>query len=133
MDTNGPVGRRNRRWSDGLKQEIVAVCLEPGASVSVVARRYDVNANQVFGWRKLYRERLGSSGRSSGPVLVPVSITDDGASVASTLATQTEAIEITLRGGYSIRLGAGFDAHALKRVLDVLERRTVRRSPGEDR
>src|ERR1700675_3577249 len=32
-----------------------------GASVSRVARRHDVNANQVFYWRKLYREgRLGS-------------------------------------------------------------------------
>jgi transposase len=32
-----------------------------GASVSRVARRHDVNANQVFYWRKLYREgRLGA-------------------------------------------------------------------------
>jgi transposase len=30
--------------------------LQPGASVAVVARRHDVNANQVFHWRKLYRE-----------------------------------------------------------------------------
>ena len=34
--------------------------LAAGASVSRVARRHDVNANQVFHWRKLYREgRLG--------------------------------------------------------------------------
>ena len=41
----------------------------PGASVSVVARRYDVNANQVFRWRRL-DERSGSptpaSSSSSG-------------------------------------------------------------------
>jgi transposase len=123
MDTNGAMGKRNRRWPEALKQEIVAACLEPGASVSVVARRYDVNANQVFGWRKLYREKQPSGGRSSGPVLVPVDITDDGADVASPSPTQTEAIEITLRGGYRIRLGSGFDARALARVLDVLERR----------
>jgi transposase len=36
--------------------------LLPGASVSRVARRHDVNANQVFHWRKLYREgRLGTT------------------------------------------------------------------------
>jgi hypothetical protein len=29
--------------------------LVPGASVSRVARRHDVNANQVFHWRKLYQ------------------------------------------------------------------------------
>jgi transposase len=34
--------------------------LVPGASVSRVARRHAVNANQVFHWRKLYHEgRLG--------------------------------------------------------------------------
>jgi len=38
-----------------VKREIVAASLEPGSSVSLVARRYDVNANQVFAWRKRYR------------------------------------------------------------------------------
>jgi transposase len=31
-----------------LKRQIVAETEEPGASVSVIARRHDVNANQVF-------------------------------------------------------------------------------------
>jgi transposase len=48
--------RRNKRWSEVLKREIVAATLKPGASVSLVARQYDVNANQVFGWRRWYRE-----------------------------------------------------------------------------
>ncbi|MGL4965389.1 MAG: transposase domain-containing protein [Inquilinus sp.] len=46
--------RRNRSWPEALKREIVAASLEPGSSVSLVARRYDVNANQVFAWRKRY-------------------------------------------------------------------------------
>jgi transposase-like protein len=50
MDTNGKR-RRNKRWPEALKREIVAATLVPGASVSVVARQYDVNVNQVFGWR----------------------------------------------------------------------------------
>ena len=36
----------------GAEREIVAASLEPGSSVSVVARRYEVNVNQVFAWRK---------------------------------------------------------------------------------
>jgi transposase len=40
--------RRNRSWPEALKREIVAASFAPGASVSVVARRYDVNANQYF-------------------------------------------------------------------------------------
>lgn len=31
---------------------MVAETLEPGASVSIVARRHDVNANQLFKWRR---------------------------------------------------------------------------------
>jgi transposase len=57
------------------RRAIVEETLKPGASVSVVARAHDVNANQVFGWRKLYRE-----GRLEVPetskALVPVKITD---------------------------------------------------------
>jgi hypothetical protein len=40
--------RRNRSWPEALKREIVAALFEPGASVSVVARRYEVNADQAF-------------------------------------------------------------------------------------
>jgi transposase-like protein len=47
--------RRHRSWPEALKREIVAATLTPGSSVSVVARRYDVNANQVFAWRRRYR------------------------------------------------------------------------------
>src|SRR3954468_24729329 len=50
--------RRNRSWPETLKREIVAASFAPGSSVSVVARRYDVNTNQVFSWRKLFRDGL---------------------------------------------------------------------------
>ena len=50
------LGRRNRSWPEALKREIVVVSYAPGSSVSMVARHYDVNANQVFGWRKRYRD-----------------------------------------------------------------------------
>ena len=53
MDTNGRR-RANKRWPEALKREIVAASLFAGASVSVVAWQYDVNANQVFGWRRRY-------------------------------------------------------------------------------
>jgi len=49
--------------------------LVPGASVARVARRHEVNANQVFYWRKLYREgRLGI--RIATPIL-PVKVKTD--------------------------------------------------------
>ena len=54
MDTTATGRRRNRAWPEALKREIVAALFDPGSSVSEVARHYDVNANQVFNWRKLY-------------------------------------------------------------------------------
>ena len=41
MDTIKRVKRRT--WPETLKREIVAAAFAPGASVSVVARHYDVN------------------------------------------------------------------------------------------
>ena len=65
----GLVGRRRRRWSEAQKRQIVAETQEPGVSVPMVAQRYNLNANQVFRWRRLFREpeRAGGAGR-----LVPV-------------------------------------------------------------
>ena len=44
--------RKRRVWSDDEKRMICAQTRVPGISVSQVARRYDVNANQVFSWLK---------------------------------------------------------------------------------
>jgi transposase-like protein len=38
MDTSLRAKRRHKVWPELLKREIVAACLVPGASVSVVAR-----------------------------------------------------------------------------------------------
>jgi transposase len=55
-------GGKKRRRSVEERRKIVEETLQPGASVSRVARRHNVNANQVFYWRRLYREgRLGSN------------------------------------------------------------------------
>lgn len=124
MDTNG-AKRRHKRWPEALKREIVAATLVPGASVSVVARQYDVNANQVFGWRRRYRDEPATPSSSpSTRGLVPVRITreleDQGASATP---AASETIEIDVAGNYRVRVGSSFDPRALRRVLDVLRRR----------
>ncbi|WP_288080746.1 IS3 family transposase, partial [Pseudomonas sp.] len=55
---------------------MVRESLEPGQSVSVVARRTGINANQLFLWRKLYQD--GSlSAVSAGEAVVPASELSD--------------------------------------------------------
>ena len=115
--------RRNRSWPEALKREIVAASLVPGASVSVVARRYDVNANQVFSWRKRYRDVPSAAAVAAAPRLVPVTVTPEQDAAASQPASVAAAIEIDLAGRYRVRVGSAVDAQVLRRVLDVLERR----------
>jgi transposase len=63
---------QRRRRSVEEKLAIVRETFEPGATVSGVARRHQVNANQVFAWRKLYQD--GSlSAVSAGEQVVPAS------------------------------------------------------------
>jgi transposase len=63
---------QRRRRSVEEKLAIVRETFEPGASLSGVARRHQVNANQVFAWRKLYQD--GSlSAVSAGEQVVPAS------------------------------------------------------------
>lgn len=71
------LGReRRRRWRPEQKLTMVRESLEPGQSVSLVARRNGINANQLFLWRKLYQD--GSlSAVSAGEAVVPASELSD--------------------------------------------------------
>src|SRR5207248_2720716 len=85
-----------RSWPDELKREIVAASFAPGSSVSIVARHYDVNANQVFSWRKRYREDSRPPSAQPAPQLIPVMIT--AAAVTAQPSTVAEKIEIDVAG-----------------------------------
>lgn len=50
------LGPQRRRRSPQEKIAIVQETLQPGMTVSHVARLHGVNANQIFAWRKQYQE-----------------------------------------------------------------------------
>ena len=93
--------------------------LLPGASVARVARRYDVNANQVFAWRRRYWDGTAEPAELR---LLPVTATPDYPR-GTAPAEASELIGIVLAGGYRLRVGEGVQAARLRLVLDVLERR----------
>ena len=78
MDTNSKaviVSKRRgpyRHYPLALKRSIVEESLQPGASVARIARKHGINANQVFLWRKVYREGLLPELK---PTLLPVTLT----------------------------------------------------------
>jgi transposase len=85
--------------------------------VSRVARRHDVNANQVFYWRKLYREgRLGDSPSQ----LLPVKVSDSVELAAKRdPAMVSGTMEIRVGKGM-VRIAGPVDVTALRAVLECL-------------
>lgn len=69
------VGPQRQRRSIAEKRRIIEETLAPGASVARVARAHGINANQVFGWRRLYLAgRLGA--QKPGMKLLPVRVSE---------------------------------------------------------
>jgi len=117
-----------RRRSAAEKQLIVEETLEPDASVARVARAHGVNANQVFHWRRQYRQGLLGDGNAERVNLLPVHVTGARVSKANRSgrrqATQrtTEAagtIHVELPKGH-LRITGRVDAEALRAVLEQL-------------
>ena len=48
--------QRRRRFSAEEKRTLVEEVEQSGSSISAVARKYGINPNQLFRWRKLMRE-----------------------------------------------------------------------------
>ena len=132
-DTKQAGGKR-RRWPEVLKRELVAATFEPGASVSIVARRHDVNANMLFKWRRRF---TAVAQPSSAPLagLVPVQIVPDAPVISgSTVDTKSTvdrsvagSIEIALSGGVRVRIKGAVDPAAVTAVVDAVMKSRRRR------
>jgi transposase len=98
---------RRRRWSAAEKQRLAAATLEPGASVSSVAREAGIARNQLYGWRRQLR--------ASAPVgFAPVRMVPEAAPVAA------GTIEIEFATGARMRISGAVDATALTAAVAAL-------------
>jgi transposase len=128
MDTNSKAGAVSKRCGTyrhhplALKRSIVAETLQPGASVARIARQHGVNANQVFLWRKAYRE---GQLPESKPTLLPVTIAPS--MVSDQLLEPNRSADtgcLTLEIGHTrIRIEGRPDAETLRLVLTELRQR----------
>jgi transposase len=119
-----PVPRR-RTYSRALKYQVVQESLG-SESVSRVARRHNVNANQVFKWRRLYREGLLPA-PAEAPALLPVTISEtspenSGGEAEINTTSSAQAIVITLAGGHRVVATGRACQISLRTALEVLSR-----------
>jgi transposase len=135
--TTDKLGRRSgprRKYTTAEKRAIVEESRERGASVAGIAQRHGINANLVFGWRRLYQQGLLSvDGAVIAPPLLPVTIETptvvpaEAAPVQGPQRTRRRerggAIEIEFAGGVRVRVRGGVDRATLARVLAVLSTR----------
>ena len=126
MDTNTkpsvsslPARGPYRRHALEFKSQVVLQTLQPGVSVARVARLHQLNANQVFGWRKAFREGLLDD--EEQPTLLPVSVIDTPptpAVMARMPNPVAQAAVILLeRGEARLRIEGRPDADILRLVL----------------
>ncbi|HJY49476.1 MAG TPA: transposase [Stellaceae bacterium] len=117
MSTTGLVETKQpkrRQYSEALKRQMVAETQAPGASVSIVARRHDVNSNQLFRWR---RQLLPKAAVDSG-AMVPVEIAPDGDRPQRT--DREGIIEIAFGCGARVPLRGEVSSETLRQVIELL-------------
>jgi transposase len=107
------------------KCRIVEQTLKPGASVARVALAHGVNANQVFSWRRQYRQGLLGK-RNAGPVnLLPVHVSEARKTYRSGGPTLTAAVAGTIQVEFPqghVCVTGSVDGEALRIVLEHLLR-----------
>jgi transposase len=126
----GTIAKRQYRTFQE-KRQIVEETLAEGASVARIARAHGINANQVFGWRRLYLAgRLGGASRALK--LLPVQVSESSPPLATTSSHECSGsvdfakstpgtIHIELRHA-QVRIEGSADPALLRVLLECLRR-----------
>jgi transposase len=124
--------RTNRQYrSVEERRRIVEETLVPGVSVATVARAHGINANQVFGWRKLYHagllgpKNVASSDALPGPLrLLPVTISAEAEQAQQHLKSKAD-VAVSCSGSIDlifskvrVRINGQVDTALLRVVLE---------------
>ncbi|MDI4658250.1 MULTISPECIES: IS66-like element accessory protein TnpA [Xanthobacter] len=122
------VGRR-REWAPEDKARIVAESLEPGATVSAVARRHALSPQQLFTWRREARKASEMI-----PAFVPAVVAPEPAPASEPSAPPSQpkrrgrqrraaAIEVDV-AGVRVRIENGASPATIAAVIGALKARS---------
>lgn len=124
-EVEAPRIQKRRQYSITYKRQVVEETLSGKDSVSVVARRHDINANLLFNWRKQYL--AGKYDEESGASLIPIGMTPMvevpvSAGDTSQPRSRGGCLEIVLSGGHRLVVEGSADPVVLRAALEVLTR-----------
>jgi transposase-like protein len=94
---------------------LLAQAGQSGESLRAYAERHGIDPQRLYSWR---RKLGGVKEAASTPLreaFVPVRV------AAETSATPASTFELVLAAGRVVRVGANFDARALRRLVEALE------------
>jgi transposase len=103
---------RRRRWSAAEKERLVSASLEPGASVSAVAREAGIHSSQLYGWR---RQLLRRSPPAASFAAVRIA-----AEPAPTGLPAGGLIEVEFANGSRMRISGAIDPATLATMIATL-------------
>ena len=121
MADGGHLGDREQFWRDH-----VAGWKSSGLSLRLYSEQHGLKAGTLGYWNsRLKAQAVDALTSSAGPeaaaTFLAVHVAEPAVSVSE---PRDDRIELVLKGGSVLRVGRGFDAMTLDRLLDVVERRS---------
>jgi transposase len=105
-----------RHHSIEFKRAVVAKSLMEGTSVSRLAREFNINANQVFTWRRQFADLQRTGNEAPADRLLPVTVLDASDAADERPPPPSGVILLTV-GATQLRIEGGVDAATLAQVL----------------
>src|SRR4051794_15322693 len=121
---------RRRRFSTELKLAVVAETMQPGMSVSYVARRHGLSPSVVFRWRQLLVDEPHGPAGGSSPALRPLLNQIDLWALGAEFARRSPDWKVRLGAACFVQVGPAHRSSRL--VINDDRRRTpkTRTIPG---
>jgi transposase len=121
MADGGVFEDRQQFWRDH-----VAGWKSSGLSLRLYSEQHGLKAGTLGYWNSRLKAQAAdaltsSAGPEAAATFLAVHVAEPAVSVPE---PQDEGVELVLPGGYVVRIGRGFDAVTLDRLLDVVERRS---------
>ena len=110
------VVERRRMHDPAFRARVLAQAAAPGANVQELARQHGLSPSLIYRWRRLASAQAARPGAEVR--LMPVQIVKPPEKPPA--PKPAGVIEIELANGERVRVDAGVNAAALRRVLNVL-------------